>query len=272
MAWLLVIISKMTSRPTHQDLAAMQEAREITFRKFDPLIRNVKRKMKRWCLGSESEFSVAITSACKPKPQHDRTIKSVKAKAFDDALRECGGHQSKAAKILGVTRGTVREYLSRVTVCAALILMAGTGCHEQRNTEVNPVAPTSVAPAQAIMTSIFALAVAPTTPKQSYLTWDVIPGASNRVEWGTVRDRWTNGFRVVATNIFPITNGWCYAVKSIVNGVESVPALWPSNRYDRVWIQTSTNLVNWADAFVWTTNYNKPQEYLRLRSELIRWE
>jgi hypothetical protein len=107
--------------------------------------------------------------------------------------------------------------------------------------------------------------------KQTVLTWDNPLGASNRVAWGGARYSWTNS-TAVSTNRFNVTNGVCYCVTAIVNGIESIPALWPSNRFDRVIVQTSTNLSIWADAFAWTTNYNKPQEYLRLRSELIRWE
>ena len=117
------------------------------------------------------------------------------------------------------------------SVLCLLVLCLVSSAYAQLGTGANPVAAEPVA-----TTSIFALATAPTTPKQLYLTWDIIPGSSNRVEWGTVRNAWTNGFRVVTTNVFPITNGWCYAVKSVVNGVESIPALWPSNRIGEIWL------------------------------------
>jgi fatty acid desaturase len=110
--------------------------------------------------------------------------------------------------------------------------------------------------------------------KQTLFTWDAQPaGTSNKVYWGTVRGYWTNGNTIINTNVFPYTNGSVYKVTGILAGVESPAiALWPSNRYDRVIVQTSTNLLTWQDGFVWQTNYNRPQEYLRLRSELIRWE
>jgi len=114
------------------------------------------------------------------------------------------------------------------------------------------------------------LAVAPF--KQTLLTWDNPPGASNRIAWGTVRNAWTNDARVINTNVFPVSNGWTYCVTAIVSGVESIPAIWPSNKVERVWVQTSTNLLAWKDGFVWRTNYALPQEYLRLRHEIIRWE
>jgi hypothetical protein len=135
----------------------------------------------------------------------------------------------------------------------------------QRGTGANPAATT---------TTVRTFALAPATPKQTYFTWDSQPaGTSNKVSWGTFRNYWTNGSTVILTNVFPYTNGSVYKVTSLLAGVESqAVALWPSNRYDRVWIQTSTNLLNWKDAYIWTTNYNLPQEYLRHRSELIRWE
>jgi len=125
---------------------------------------------------------------------------------------------------------------------------------------------------QMATTSSLTLPVTPATFKQTVLTWDNPPGASNIVSWGTVRNYWTNGSRTITTNTFSVTNGWTYKVTAMFNGLESIPALWPSNRYDRVIVQTSTNLLTWQDGFIWQTNYNKPQEYLRLRSELIRWE
>lgn len=124
---------------------------------------------------------------------------------------------------------------------------------------------------QMATTSSLTLPVSPTTFKQTVLTWDNPAGASNRVAWGTVRNYWTNSASV-STNQFNVTNGVCYCVTAIVNGIESIPALWPSNRFDRIWIQTSTNLTNWKDGFIWKTNMNLPQEFLRIRAELIRWE
>jgi len=124
---------------------------------------------------------------------------------------------------------------------------------------------------QMATTSSLTFPLSATTFKQTVLTWDNPLGASNRVAWGGARYSWTNSASV-STNRFNVTNGTCYAVYAMMGGIESIPALWPSNRFDRVIVQTSTNLSMWADAFVWTTNYSKPQEYLRLRSELIRWE
>lgn len=124
---------------------------------------------------------------------------------------------------------------------------------------------------QMVTTSSLTLPVSPATFKQTVLTWDNPIGASNRVAWGGARYSWTNSASV-STNQFNVTNGVFYCVTAIVNGIESIPALWPSNRIDRVIVQTSTNLLTWQDAFTWTTNFNRPQEYLRLRSELIRWE
>ena len=79
-------------------------------------------------------------------------------------------------------------------------------------------------------------APAPAPFKQTVLTWDNPVGASNRVAWGGARYSWTNS-ATVATNRFNVTNGICYAITSIVNGIESIPALWPSNRIGEIWLR-----------------------------------
>jgi hypothetical protein len=85
--------------------------------------------------------------------------------------------------------------------------------------------------------SIFSLPQAAAAPfRQTVLTWENPVGASNRVSWGGSRYQWTNSVSV-ATNRFNVTNGMCYAVTSILNGVESIPALWPSNRIGELWLK-----------------------------------
>lgn len=123
------------------------------------------------------------------------------------------------------------------------------------------------------ITSVIALPALVAPTKKNYLVWDYQPDVTTyRVQVGSSRGSYTNTF-TIATNRFPLTNGLSYAVWSVANGAESLtPSLWPSNKVERIWVQTATNLTTWTDAFIWTTNYNKPQEYLRLRSELIRWE
>lgn len=106
---------------------------------------------------------------------------------------------------------------------------------------------------------------------QTILTWDVEPGVSNRVAWGLARNNWTNSV-LVSSNVFFVTNGIQYAVYAIFDGIESIPALWPSNKIERVWVETSTNLITWSNEFIWRTNYGVPQQYLRLKSELIGYE
>ena len=110
--------------------------------------------------------------------------------------------------------------------------------------------------------------------KQPAFEWTNPVGASNvTVSWGLMRFHWTNGTANIGiSNSFKCTNGWHYVVTARIDDRESTPALWPSNRYDRIWIQTSTNLTTWQDAYIWTTNFNLPQEFLRHRAELIRWE
>ena len=73
------------------------------------------------------------------------------------------------------------------------------------------------------------------TFKQTVLTWDNPPGASNRVAWGGARYSWTNS-TAVSTNRFNVTNGTHYAVYAMLGGIESIPALWPSNRIGELWL------------------------------------
>jgi hypothetical protein len=112
--------------------------------------------------------------------------------------------------------------------------------------------------------------------KYSMLKWQT--GMSNFVvKVGASREVWTNQF-TVSTNQLRLTNGLHYGIcgvftiPGVITNAQCAPVYWPSNRIDRIIVQTSTNLLLWADAFTWQTNYNKPQEFLRLRSELIRWE
>jgi len=107
--------------------------------------------------------------------------------------------------------------------------------------------------------------------KTSVLTWDNPTEASNKVYWGESRGNWTNNV-IVTTNEYTISSGLHYAITAIVNGVESSPAFWPSNRIDRIWVQESFDALQWTNAFIWKTNMNRPQEFLRLNHELIGWE
>jgi hypothetical protein len=183
------------------------------------------------------------------------------------ALNESAGNVGKAAEKLKINRSTVYEYRKRLNLAVVILLASTLWCFAQRGT-LTPKVATS-APA----VSIFSMPSAAVAPfKQTVLTWDNPPGASNRVAWGLSRNAWTNGNRTITTNTFFVTNGWHYKVTAMVAGVESIPALWPSNRFDRIWIQTSTNLATWKRAFIWQTNFNLPQEFLRTEAELIRWE
>lgn len=124
-----------------------------------------------------------------------------------------------------------------------------------------------------------------TPAKIRALIWQTPPGASNSViYWGSTRAAAFAAYEAQATtnralvtildgtNAFPITNGLHYATGYQLAGAISHPALWPSNRFDRIFLQSSTDLSNWADIYLLSTNYNKPQEFLRLRAELLKWE
>ena len=110
---------------------------------------------------------------------------------------------------------------------------------------------------QMATTSSLTLPVSPATLKQTVLTWDNPPGASNRVSWGVSRFQWTNT-ATLTTNRCNVTNGICYAITSIVGGIESVPALWPSNRLGEIWLtDTKTNIAR-LERFT-----NSPPEAMR---------
>ena len=238
----------------HNIQALEREAAEIRWQRFDALIGWRVRSAN----GNRRAFESVVMAHCKSKSEAKPTkMKDAVQQIVQDAVWECGGNISKAAKKLDVNRSTIYKHV------AALFLCASISCLAQRGTVSIPTATTITGPLGLISIPPF---------KQTVLTWDNPVGASNKVEWGAVRNYWTNGSRTITSNVFFVTNGWTYKVTSIVDGIESIPALWPSNRYDRVIVQTSTNLSTWQDGFIWQTNYNKPQEYLRLRSELIRWE
>jgi hypothetical protein len=88
---------------------------------------------------------------------------------------------------------------------------------------------------QMATTSSLPLPLSATTFKQTVLTWDNPIGASNRVAWGGARYSWTNSASV-STNQFNVTNGTHYAVYAMLGGIESIPALWPSNRIGELWL------------------------------------
>jgi hypothetical protein len=149
-------------------------------------------------------------------------MEQLKRDAVALALRECGGDKSKAAKKLKVNRSTIYKHIAALCLCVLAVQ-----CFAQRGTVSTPTTTTLVTPLGLVSIPPF---------KQTLLVWDNPPGASNIVAWGTVRNYWTNGSRTIATNTFPVTNGWQYKVTALVNGVESTPALWPSNRIGELWL------------------------------------
>lgn len=106
-----------------------------------------------------------------------------------------------------------------------LALIVGSDCFAQRGT--NTKEPVATVGTLALPVPVF---------RQTVLTWDNPAGASNKVSWGVARNAWTNGNRTISTNTFFVTNGWHYRVTAIVAGVESTPALWPSNRIGELWL------------------------------------
>jgi len=162
------------------------------------------------------------------------------------ALNESGGNAVKAALKLKISRSTLYEYRKRLNLAVIILLASTLCCFSQRGT-LTPKVETS-APA----VSIFSMPSAAVAPfKQTVLTWDNPPGASNRVAWGRARYQWTNSV-TVATNRFNVTNGTCYAVTAIVGGIESIPALWPSNRIGELWLTSYPNGTNIAKLLKFT--------------------
>jgi len=208
-----------------------READEIQWKRFDELLNPRRPK------GSQEAFTAVILDHCKPKPVAPQNnlhlngggMKQLKHDAIELALSETGSITKAAAK-LKVNRGVLYDYFRRkvaLGVLSLFVLSLVSGAFAQRGTGSNPAATT---------TTLSSFSLAPAPFKQTMLTWDNPPGASNVVAWGTVRNYWTNGSRTITTNVFPITNGTAYKVTAIVDGVESVPALWPSNRIGELWL------------------------------------
>jgi len=137
------------------------------------------------------------------------------------------------------------------------VLLCATDCFAQRGTNLKePVA------------AVGTLALPVPKFQQQYFGWSAPAGSSNKVSWGLSRNAWTNGSAwvtntlrftngvgAVFTNAFPWTNNWHYKVTAMVAGVESIPALWPSNRIGGdIW------LVGYA------TNMTQPTNIVKLLS------
>ena len=218
--------------------------------------------LKQWQRGNDSVFESVIVDSCEPSQcdthwtssricelgtkccnvihSTSDKLKDVAAAHVRKVVKQCGT-QMKAAERLNISVGTVRNYLT-----AALMLVA-TCSFGQRGTLTPVVQPTI---------GVFNLAPAPV--RSMSLTWDHV-APSYRVQVGAQRGVWTNSF-IVSTNRFVLTNGQCYAVRSIAGGIESSGvSLWPSNRIGEIWLtDTKTNIVR-LERFT-----NAPPETMRL--------
>jgi hypothetical protein len=235
-----------------------------------------------------------------PEKKAPTTMNEIKEAAWQDAICKHGSI-SKAARALGVSRGWHHGRLQlmkqKIVQMAALVLavICLNGCgtlpgsvgsristaalpdDEARTaTAAQRTAPAFLFPPPLPVASERAtlaqplVANAATAPKQLYLTWD---GSSDAyvVRTGPSRGVYTNSF-IVTSNATHYVAGLAYAVSAKAGEQESEQIPYPSNRVDRIWVQTGTNLDAFADAFIWTTATNDPQRFLRLRSELVRWE
>jgi len=144
--------------------------------------------------------------------------------AFKLTYRECAGNMVKVAEKLKIGRGTAYDYRKRLNLAVIILLASTLCCFAQRGTNLKePVA------------TVGTLALPVPKFRQTVLRWDNPPGASNVVSWGLARGSWTNS-RTISTNIFFVTNNWHYRVTALVAGIESIPALWPSNRIGELWL------------------------------------
>ena len=205
-----------------------------------------------WVRGNAEMFEAVVKDACAIPPGTPRTVKQIIESAVSDAVKECGT-QVKAAERLNISVGTVRNYLT-----AALMLVA-TCSFAQRGTLTPVVQPSS--------TSI-ALPALTTAPVKLSLTWDLQPGVTAwRVDVGASRGNWSNSF-TLTTNRFVLTNGQCYAVRSIAGGIESSGvSLWPSNRIGEIWLRgMGTNFTGGTNIQMLCRFTNKPPGHMQLWS------
>ena len=203
--------------------------------------------LKQWQRGNDSVFESVVVESCKVADE-SKTLLSVVRSTVRDAVKQCGT-QMKAAERLDISVGTVRNYLTVVLMMVATCSLA------QRGTLTPVVQPTI---------SLFNLAPAPV--RSMSLTWDNI-APSYRVQVGAQRGVWTNSF-IVSTNRFVLTNGQCYAVWSVANGVESLtPALWPSNRIGEIWLRgMGTNFTGGTNIQMLCRFTNQPPGHMQLWS------
>ena len=231
--------------------------------------------VKRW--QAAERFEQVILESIAHKPKFGKTLDDIERQAIEKALDENGGDKPATIKQLGISRASFYERCKRWGIALALCLCASVVHAAQVTLGVQMAISAVPSGTQTLTTTSAETVAAGSIPiKYAMLKWQT--GMSNFVvKVGASREAWTNQF-TVATNQFRLTNGLHYGIcgvftiPGVITNATCAPVYWPSNRIDRIIVQTSTNLLFWADAFTWQTNYNKPQEYLRLRSELIRWE
>ena len=228
--------------------------------------------LSQWQRGNDSVFESVVVQSCEPSQcdthwtssrvcelgtkccnvihSTSDKLKDVAAAHVRKVVKQCGT-QMKAAERLDISVGTVRNYLT-----AALMLVA-TCSFGQRGTLTPVVQPTI---------STFNLSPAPSPAQSMSLTWDNV-APSYRVQVGATRGNWTNSFTIL-TNRFVLTNGQCYAVRSIAGGIESSGvSLWPSNRIGEIWLRgMGTNLTGGTNIQMLCRFTNKPPGHMQLWS------
>ena len=178
----------------------------------------------------------------------------------------CDGVKLRAHTL---TCSSVCGWKSRRTLMPLSFLLAvliSFDCFAQKGTNIKPVA----------TQSINLIVPKPTRPA---FQWSIPPaGASNRVAWGGARFSWTNSVWVT-TNLFPVTNGTHYAAYEVLAGVESIPALWPSNRTAQYWLKDMGTNAQGArmitNEILLSTFVNHPADgkhFWQIEDRTVKWE
>lgn len=147
------------------------------------------------------QFTQVILNHCKPKQSvnpicESQKLEDVKMAHVLNVLAQCQGDKNKAAKVLGISRGNVYDYLSRLGTVAALILclcVSVVNGFAQRGvgTTLSPIA-SSPSPAATMFAPALTVIQPPVNKTNLFynigLVWDAVPSALTtgyRIRYGT---------------------------------------------------------------------------------------
>ena len=163
------------------------------------------------------------------RSQAKSDIKSCRICGVPTRGETCRTHMRHRQVLPDAFDKALEAHWRRGVLCLIVLCLVSVDAFAQRGTNIKPE-PT-----------IGTLALPVPVFRQTVLRWDNPLGASNVVSWGLARNAWTNGNRTITTNSFFVTNNWHYRVTAMVAGIESVPALWPSNRVGQLWLVGMSN-------------------------------